>query len=74
MIMGLVIEQGVTGKDLTNPAMTLEKNPLSTGAAATRSSMIQERNMCRLHRDARLRDCPLNGHVYSAIMDNRYGG
>lgn len=74
IMTSMSIGPSVSGKDLSDPAMTLENNPLARGAAATRVSMIEERNMCRLHKDARLRDCPINGHVYAGIMDNRYGG
>lgn len=64
---------GVSGKDLKNPAMTLENNPLADKCDMA-ASKIERRNMDRLIQDAHLRGCPTHGQVYSGIMDMRYKG
>ena len=62
------------GKDLSNPAMTLENNPLAEDATVMQRRAIEDRNMRRLRIDAKLRSCPVNGNVYAGIMDTRYKG
>nr|DAF65075.1 MAG TPA: hypothetical protein [Podoviridae sp. ct2iq11] len=54
-----------------DPKMTLQGNPLAREKADPYKG-IEEYNMDRLSRDARLRSCPVRGAAYSAIMDTRY--
>lgn len=58
-----------------DPNMTLVGNLLAAGDdyVDSRQDHVMRMNMERLHRDVHLRR-GLNGHIYSAIMDNRYGG
>lgn len=67
----IIITGGVVSDaKLSDPAMTTKDNPL----AGKRDPLapIKHRNMHRLMRDAKLRECPHNGSVYSGIMNTRY--
>lgn len=75
--MGVVVAMGefkslFSGKDTSNPAMTLENNPLAK--VRDPKAMVRERNEDRLLQDAKMRECPWNGHVYAGMMDTRYRG
>lgn len=74
-IFSIAFPERAPGKDLTNPAMTTYPNPMAVDTAEdSRRLMTEERNLDKLHRDARMRSCPLNGDVYAGIMDTRYKG
>lgn len=64
----------VPGKNLSDPRMTTANNPLATKPEELRERRIKARNLDRLQLDARMRDCPTHGNVYSGIMDMRYNG
>lgn len=74
-IFSMGFAERASGKDLSNPAMTLSPNPLATESAADMRRMaIEDRNMHRLSKDAQLRACSTHGSVYAGIMDNRFKG
>lgn len=58
-----------------DPNMTLAGNPLAADEDYVdgRQEYVMHTNMERLYQDVHLRRGP-NGHIYSAIMGNRYGG
>lgn len=58
-----------------DPNMTLVGNPFAAGDdyVGGRQEHVMHMNMDRLYQDVHLRRGP-NGHIYSAIMGNRYGG
>lgn len=62
----------VDDKKISDPKMTLQKNPLAHPYDATEP--LKEYNMRRLRQDARLRSCPVRGAAYSSIMDTRFKG
>lgn len=59
-------------KKLSDPKMTLQKNPLARPYDATEP--IKRYNMERLREDAHMRSCPVRGAAYSSIMDTRFKG
>lgn len=59
-------------KKISDPAMTLENNPLAEEADPLAG--VKEYNMHRLREDAHRRACPVHGQVYAAIMDVDKGG
>lgn len=68
------MDMGMDAK-LADPAMTTKDNPYASSMNPTvPNPQIIEHNMERLMKDARMRRCHTNGAIYSAIMDNRYGG
>lgn len=62
---------GEVSRKVKDPKMTTENNPLFTGRP-TAEDMIARRNMKRLVKDAAMKECPYNGHVYEAMMSTRY--
>lgn len=56
---------------LKDPKMTTENNPYFDGRPDA-EDLIVKRNTKRLYRDAELRSCPVNGHVYEGMMSMRY--
>ena len=70
----LACEDPYGGKDMTNPAMTLENNPLMRNTGCPIEEAIVDRNRDRLWNDRMLRRSTTNGRVYSGIMDMRLGG
>ena len=61
-------------KKAEDPNMTLANNPLVDDKAEVESRRVVSRNMRRLEDDARARNCPHNGGVYTGIMNTRFGG
>lgn len=62
-------------KKAQNPKMDLRDNPfVKQSSAEARFGEIVDKNMERLHMDARRRRDPLHGEVYEGIMSTRYGG
>lgn len=64
-------------KKAQDPAMTTKDNPLARNNDCSYcgpNPALFSHNMDRLHTDARLRREPVNGKIYGAIMDTRYGG
>lgn len=74
VVMG--VDDGYTEalKKASDPNMTTKNNPLAQPKCEGCNPSILDRNMERLHEDAHMRRNPTHGGVYSAIMDNRYGG
>lgn len=72
--VGCVLCDPMAGKDLANPAMTLENNPLMRGEGCPIEEAIVDRNRDRLWSDRAMRRNTATGRVYSGIMDMRYGG
>lgn len=73
MVMDTPVERALSkAKD---PNMTLAGNPLAADEDYVdgRQEYVMHTNMERLYQDVHLRRGP-NGHIYSAIMGNRYGG
>lgn len=64
----------VSGAKLDDPAMLVKNNPLARSVDEARREQIEMANMKKLRCDARHRECPKSGEIYSAIMDTRYGG
>ena len=60
-------------KKAEDPNMTLANNPLVDKAEVERRRVVS-RNVRRLEDDARARNCPHNGGVYTGIMNTRFGG
>ena len=58
---------------VSDPRMTTKDNPFVT-AKPDPMDLVREKNIGRLRRDARMRECPVRGQAYSAIMDTRYKG
>lgn len=62
-------------KQANEPHFSTCNNPLATVTPAEAAKNLQiERNMSALRQDARLRQNPHTGNVYSGIMNMRYGG
>ena len=70
VIMGLLGTDSTVEKKISDPNMTTANNPLAEKPDPMAG--VKHRNMHRLMYDAEKRGCPVNGHVYSAIMDTRY--
>lgn len=68
-------KQEAARKQAAEPIFTTRSNPLVelTPKEAQNDARINH-NMRLLERDARLRENPRTGAVYSAIMNTRYGG
>ena len=74
VVMGVDDSYSKALKKASDPNMTTKDNPLAHPECAGCNPAILDRNMERLHEDAHRRRNPASGNVYSAIMDNRYGG
>lgn len=72
MFMFFMDDDNAARSKARDPRMTTENNPLFEGRASA-EDIIERRNMARLRRDAALKSCPVNGHVYEAFMGTRYG-
>lgn len=73
-LIGCIICDPTAGKDLTDPAMTVDNNPLMRGAGCPMEEAVIERNRDRLWADKAMRRNTATGRVYSGIMDMRLGG